>query len=229
MFLKSVTELELDFDDVRAAMLDHPHAWLAGLAAAAGDDGDRLLVDVGLQVGGHEVSHRARLELGRPMTTDRVVLLPLQVRFDDHQRLLPSLDGSLDLAWLGPGRTHLALTVTYEPPFGIVGQAVDRTLLHRVAEAVAQRFLESVARELEAGGTNRPAGQRPHGPAAHRPGHHPDRMHLYAVHGRAFDLGPVTPEGRAGIRAAAELIVRDELGRTAPGPPVSERRSPCSG
>src|SRR5262245_28867299 len=161
MFLKSVTELAVDFDDVRAAMLRRPHEWLAGPAAVAEADGDRLLVDVGLQVGGHEIGPRATLEVGEPMLTDRVVLLPLRLRVEDHQRLFPSLEGSLDAAWLGPGRTHLALTASYEPPFGVVGRAVDRALLHRVAEAVAQRFLEAAARELETRRLTSSAGASP--------------------------------------------------------------------
>jgi len=150
MFMKSVVEVDVDFEDVRAAMLSDPRAWLATLAATAEDDGDRLLVDVGLQVAGRDVSRRAVLEVGEPMTADHVVLLPLHLRVEEHERLFPSLEGSLDAAWLGSGRTHLALTANYEPPFGVVGRAVDRALLHRVAEAVAQRFLEAVAGELEA-------------------------------------------------------------------------------
>jgi hypothetical protein len=149
MFLKSVTEMEVDFDDVRAAMLGDPRSWLAGPAAEAGNAGDRLLLDVGLRVGGREASRRARLEMGEPMTTDRVALLPLRLGVEDQQGLFPSLEGSLDAAWLGPGRTHLALTATYDPPIGVGGRAADRALLHRVAEAVAQRFLEAVARDLE--------------------------------------------------------------------------------
>jgi hypothetical protein len=148
MFLKSVTELERDFDDVRAAMLGHPRGWLASLAGGVEDAGDRLLVEVGLQVAGHDVSRRMRLEVGEAMVTDRVVLLPVRLEVEDHQRLFPTLEGSLEAAWLGSGRTHLALTASYDPPFGDVGRVIDRALLHRVAEAVAQRFLESVAREL---------------------------------------------------------------------------------
>jgi hypothetical protein len=158
MFLKSVTELAVDFDDVRAAMLDDPRGWLADLAVSAVEEGDGLLVDVGLQVGGREVRRRANLEVGEPMTTCRVALLPLRLCAGDHERLFPSLNGSLDAAWLGPGRTHLALTATYEPPFGVVGRAVDRALLHRVAEAVAQRFLEAVGGKLEARDANGAAG-----------------------------------------------------------------------
>jgi hypothetical protein len=168
MFLKSVTQLAVDFRDVRAAMLGDPHAWLSGLAAAAGEEGDRLLLDVGLEVGGHDISRRATLQVGQALTTDRVALLPLRIRVEDHQRLFPSLEGSLDAGWLGPGRTHLELTATYEPPFGVVGRIADRALLHRVAEAVAQRFLEAVARELEARGAGRPDGPGPHGTALPR-------------------------------------------------------------
>lgn len=161
MFMKSVTEVDVGFDEVCTAMQRDPRGWLARLAAAAEDDGDRLLVDVGLQVGGHEVSRRAGLEVGEPMTADRVLLLPLRLRVEEHERLFQSLEGSIDAAWLGPGRTHLALTANYEPPFGVVGRAVDRALLHRVAEAVAQRFLEAVGRELEARRATSPDGSEP--------------------------------------------------------------------
>lgn len=150
MFLKSVTEASVDFEEVRAAMLRRPHPWLDGLAAAAGGEGDRLLVEVGLEVRDRELSRRASLEVGEAIATDRIASLPLRLHVEDHEWLFPALEGSLDAAWLGPGRTHLALTAHYEPPFGVIGRAVDRALLHRVAEAVAQRFLEAVARRLTA-------------------------------------------------------------------------------
>jgi hypothetical protein len=150
MFIKTVTELAVDFQDVRAALLRDPREWLAGLAAEAREDGDRLVVNVGLEVAGQHVGRRAQLEVGEPMRSHRVVMLPLRLRAEDHRRLFPTLEGSLDAAWLGTGRTYLAFSVQYEPPLGLVGRAVDRALLHRVAETVAQRFLQSVAHELRA-------------------------------------------------------------------------------
>jgi hypothetical protein len=148
MFLKSVTELAVDFEDVRGAMRRDPREWLAGLAAEAGEDGERLVVNVGLEVAGQHVGGRAALEAGPPVSTDRVVMLPVRIHARDRGRLFPTLEGSLDAAWLGRGRTHLALSLTYDPPLGAVGRAVDRALLHRVAETVAQRFLQAVAQEL---------------------------------------------------------------------------------
>jgi hypothetical protein len=150
MFLKSYTELPLGFDGVRASMLRRPNHWLVGLAAAIERNGERLLVEVGLEVHGHQFSRSAWLETGEPVTTDRVVSLPFWLRVEDHQRLFPSLEGSIDAAWLGHGRTYLALNAQYDPPFGPLGGVADRALLHRVAEAVARRFLETVAERLVA-------------------------------------------------------------------------------
>jgi hypothetical protein len=161
MFLKCVTELPVDFATVRAAMLSDRREWLAGLADRAAGDHDRLLVEVGLSVAGHELSGPATLEVGEPITLgDRVVSLPVQLRMADHSRLFPVLEGGIDAAWLGEGRTHLALTGQYEPPLGLLGLAADGILLHRVAELVAQRFLESVGGRLVAGAASTGCGQR---------------------------------------------------------------------
>lgn len=148
MFLKTVTELSTDFEEVRAALVRRPRGWLEELASAAGAEGSRLLVQVGLEVHGRQLVRRARIEVGDPITTDRLASLPLRLWMEDHEHLFPTLEGSIDAAWLGPGCTHLALTAQYRPPFGVLGQVIDRALLHRVAEAVAQQFLEAVAVRL---------------------------------------------------------------------------------
>jgi hypothetical protein len=150
VFLKTVTELAADFHDVRLAMLRDPREWLASLGAEAGEEGDRLVVQVGLEVAGRQVGGRAQLEVGEPMTTDRVVMLPVRLRARDHRRLFPTMEGSLDIAWLGHDRTYLSLSLTYEPPLGVMGRAADRALLHRVAETAVQRLLHAVAQELTA-------------------------------------------------------------------------------
>jgi hypothetical protein len=148
MFLKTVTELSAEFHDVRAVMLHDPREWLDWLATQVGEQGDRLTVHVGLEVAGRHVSGPLGLEVGEPVEAHHVVMLPLRLRSGDHRLLLPTLEGSLDAAWLGPGRTYLALSLTYDPPLGLVGKAVDAALLHRVAETVVQRFLEAIANEL---------------------------------------------------------------------------------
>lgn len=150
MFLKTVTEVPVEFDAVRASMTGASRRWLTGLAEAAAADHDRLLVEVGLTVAGHDVTGTAALELGTAASLGECVLsLPFHLRMADHASLFPELDGGLDAAWLGPGRTHLALTAQYEPPLGPLGRAADSMLLHRVAELVAERFLQGVAQQLQ--------------------------------------------------------------------------------
>ncbi|HXM55347.1 MAG TPA: hypothetical protein VOB72_08150 [Candidatus Dormibacteraeota bacterium] len=150
MFLKAVTELPIDFEAVRDAMQGRPECWLGGLAEAAGDDQDRLLVDVGLG-DGRRLTRPAMLQLGPPaMLGDRVVSLPLRLRMADRAELFPVLEGELAAAWLGADRTYLALALQYEPPFGLLGRLADGTLLHRVAELVVQHLLERIAGRLTA-------------------------------------------------------------------------------
>jgi hypothetical protein len=59
--------------------------------------------------------------------------------------LLPTLEGDLEVASLGPNRTQLSISAMYTPPMGAFGRALDRGLLHRVAEATVKDFLDRVA------------------------------------------------------------------------------------
>jgi hypothetical protein len=148
MFLKTYMEMPADFESVRATMVYRPCRWLEGLAVAAEQEGRRLLVAVGLEAGATTLRRTAWLDVGEAITTDRVASLPLWLHLQGHDRLFPSLEGSLDAAWLGSGRTHLALAAQYDPPFGVLGGGGDRALLHRVAETVAHRFLAAAATRL---------------------------------------------------------------------------------
>lgn len=74
--------------------------------------------------------------------------------------LFPVLDADLTLS-PAPGSgsgSVLELTGVYRPPFGLVGQALDRAVLHRVALTTVRRFLAQVAAQLaEEAVTGRPA------------------------------------------------------------------------
>ena len=51
MFIRYYLELQLPFDEVERALLADPASWLPGMATEAEDRGERLLVEVGFEVG----------------------------------------------------------------------------------------------------------------------------------------------------------------------------------
>jgi uncharacterized membrane protein len=68
--------------------------------------------------------------------------LPLTWEPDGLEGLLPRLDANLELGPLGEDRTQLAISARYRPPLGVLGQAIDRVLLHRMAEVTLKDFLD---------------------------------------------------------------------------------------
>jgi hypothetical protein len=58
------------------------------------------------------------------------------------------LDADLEVARLTPTITQLSISARYAPPLGAIGSAIDRALLHRVAEATVKDFMDRVAAAL---------------------------------------------------------------------------------
>ncbi len=75
-------------------------------------------------------------------------MFPLRWKASGPADLFPSLDADLEVALLGPGRTQLAMSARYVPPFGRVGRVIDRAVLSRVAEATLKDFLDRVAQTI---------------------------------------------------------------------------------
>src|SRR5439155_14625668 len=116
MFLKTYTEIPAGFDAVRAAILRPSTTWLDDLGDAIEQEGEHLLLELGVEVDGNLTRPRAECVLGQPQVTDRVASLPILLRIHGHRSLFRSFYGSLDAAWLGPERTQLALSLHYEAP-----------------------------------------------------------------------------------------------------------------
>jgi hypothetical protein len=60
------------------------------------------------------------------------------------------LSGDLELAPLEPHSCRLTLAASYIPPLGDLGRALDRALLHRIAQSTVRSFLAREATILEA-------------------------------------------------------------------------------
>jgi hypothetical protein len=62
--------------------------------------------------------------------------------------LFPVLDADITLAPAGKQGTVLTMSGVYRPPFGLLGEALDRAVLHRVATATVRSFVARVAAQI---------------------------------------------------------------------------------
>ena len=148
MFLRAYVELNLPIAEVEAALLRTPTDWIPGLASSAEEHGDQLLAEVGFPVSGLQVGKQVEIELGAPVRTSGRTCLPVIWRATGPRGIFPTLEGELEVAALGPHLSQLGLSARYKPPFGLVGESLDRALMHRVAEATVRDFVERVASVL---------------------------------------------------------------------------------
>lgn len=65
--------------------------------------------------------------------------------------LFPVLDADIRFIPAGEHRSVLMMTCSCRPPFGSLGEALDRPILHRVATATVRRFVAQLAARIGSG------------------------------------------------------------------------------
>ena len=156
MFVRYYLDLPVPLVEAERAFLDDPVSWLPAAVREADEQGDRLLGEVGFG-DGHRLDKRVEVTVGEAVRLTGAVMLPITWRATGVGVVFPSLEGDLEVAALGPDRTQLAMSARYRPPLGGVGRALDRALLHRVAEATVKDFVlrvrQAILDRLQAVGT----------------------------------------------------------------------------
>jgi hypothetical protein len=156
MFVRYFVELPLPPDTVVNA-LGEGGASLGRLATSSNHRGDVLIAEVGVG-DAVRIARRVELEVGEPVRMGTVTALPLRWVASGPHGLFPSLDADLEVAPLPDGRSQLAISARYEPPLGVLGRAIDRVVLHRVAEATVKDFLDRVREAVLRGATAEASG-----------------------------------------------------------------------
>jgi hypothetical protein len=75
--------------------------------------------------------------------------------------LFPVLDADIRLTLAADGATVLTMAGSYRPPLGPLGEALDRTILHRIAAATIRRFLVQLADQIADSAGHHQPGLRP--------------------------------------------------------------------
>ena len=148
MLVRYFVELMVPHEAVEGVLLNAEHEWLDGMLTEAGDNGERLMVEVGFG-GAPRLDRPVLVRVGEPQRVESKMLLPISWQPPSGHGLLPAMEGDIEVAPIGGSRTQLAMMIRYTPPFGLVGKVADRALLHRVAEATIRDFLVGVAGRIE--------------------------------------------------------------------------------
>jgi hypothetical protein len=97
----------------------------------------------------HPFAKEVVLNLGHPRISHSGLAIPLNWRATGAQTLFPRLTGELEISRASVDHSRLRIRGSYDPPFGWIGDVVDRLLLERVARMTVADWLERVAASLE--------------------------------------------------------------------------------
>lgn len=149
MFLRAFVEIRIPAEAAAQILRRLPQTLVESFAVEAIDHGHTVLAEVGFPVAGRRVGKQVEIELGDAVETPSRTWLPLWWKATGAGSLFPSLEGELEAAPLGKNLTQIGLSARYKPPFGVLGTTLDRMLLHRIAEATVQDFLQRVGSAVE--------------------------------------------------------------------------------
>jgi hypothetical protein len=150
MFVRYFLNLPYPAGDVEQALLQAPERWIPALARDARQRGEALLARVGFEAAGLRVAKRVEIHIGQARRFPSKTILPVSWKATGPSAMFPVMDGDIEVAPLGPRLTQLSFSGRYEPPLSVLGRALDRALLHRVAEATVKDFLDRVGDRLAA-------------------------------------------------------------------------------
>jgi hypothetical protein len=143
MLVYYIVEVDAPFAEAEKALLKQLAA-LSGSARLAYREGERLGAKVGLAA---PFAKTVRIDVGEPIRSEDHTIVPLTREATGPTGLFPKMEADLLLAPLGVDYSHLSFRGSYDPPFGLLGEAIDR-ILHRVAEGTVRRFTDRLAASL---------------------------------------------------------------------------------
>jgi hypothetical protein len=146
VFVGAEAVLHVSFDAARAGLARAVGGeWLATASADAYGEWSRALARVGPRSEGWSVSRLVEVRFRELVTRGNTAVLV--VRWEavgSSGGLFPVLDADITLVPHGSEASLLAVSGAYRPPLGALGAALDRAVLHRVAEATIQSFVNQL-------------------------------------------------------------------------------------
>lgn len=104
---------------------------------------------VGIRVAGIPLRKRVDVEFGAVVKTATWAVVEFNWRATFAEKLFPTMRGTVTLTASGAEATKLTVSGQYEPPLGKLGEGLNESVMHAVAERTVKELTERVARRLE--------------------------------------------------------------------------------
>jgi hypothetical protein len=146
VFVGAETVVDVAYDVARVR-LEHlaRDGWLAGASGDAYGEWGRGLARVGPLGPAPRLSRLVDVRFRQLVMHERSAVLALRWEaVGPGNKLFPVLDADITLAPHGESATLLALAGAYRPPLGVIGSALDRAVMRRVAVATVQGFVNRI-------------------------------------------------------------------------------------
>lgn len=141
MFVEHETEIDLPVGVVERTLMDSI-ATVEGLGEAAYRHGEELRGRVGPE---STLAKEIVVQLGKPRISSHGLAIPVTWRATGAQSFFPKLEGELEARSGSANRSTLGLKASYDPPFGWIGDVLDRLLLGRIAQLTVADWVDRVS------------------------------------------------------------------------------------
>lgn len=145
MFVDSRRVVERRFVDVIPAFTSTAGPWLPEVVQRSVEKTDKLTT----RFGAGPLSKRVSVKMGRARQTGRRFVVPIRIMATGPEGLFPHLDANVEVRALSSGDVEIRLVGTYRPPLGHAGEVLDKMILHRLAEATLDNFMDEMVARFE--------------------------------------------------------------------------------
>lgn len=152
--LRAYDYVNRPYAEVREALLAEPEAIFASATRAATRRAESVATGLRIDIGGIEIGTDVLLSIGdideQPASGGRAGKTTMAIEWQaaHRPRLFPLMKAELAVYPLTSSETQLDFRGEYEPPLGLIGDAFDAVLGHRLAEASVHRLVREVASYL---------------------------------------------------------------------------------
>ncbi len=120
----------------------------AAESGIARDADGSFLVSVDTSAAGVALAKRVRVSTGVAVRAGSRVKIPLRWHADPARQVFPEFEGDIELEPLSRSRAQLTLVGSYTTPLGLLGAAVDATMLRGIVDRTAEGLLQRLAISL---------------------------------------------------------------------------------